>query len=307
VKPVVLIVNPVARGAGVFQAQWAAMEALLRERGYEAEVVETTAEVGAAERLAAAAAARGAELVLACGGDGTVHGVVQGLARSEVALGVIPLGTANALARNLGLPMDPTAALRRNLEWAPRRIALGRLTTATAQTFFCLMAGCGPDGALVHALAGEAGARLKRRFGRLAYYGLAAKLFGSRRWPVFRVELRETPGGPWQRMDAVAMMGARVPDLGGAFGGLARRTPLFGERLRVQVVAAPGMVSMPMWMATGYLGLRNPWVRTLDVAEVRCMALGGAEVQVQADAEAMGGGLPVTLTVVPAALSLVMP
>ena len=80
--------------------------AVLREAGVEAEALETLAP-GSAGVLAEEAARRGCDTVIACGGDGTVHEVLQSLAGTQVALGVVPLGTANALAANLGLQTSP--------------------------------------------------------------------------------------------------------------------------------------------------------------------------------------------------------
>jgi len=298
-RTVTLIVNPAARQAGLLRAQLPAIVALLAGRGYEAMVEETRAAEGSACELAGAAA-KSSAIVLACGGDGTVHGVVQGLAHTEAVLGVVPLGTANALARNLRIPLDPLAAIARLMTCTPRRIALGQIETAAGARLFAVMAGCGPDGLLIHQLSSARGARLKARFGRAAYYGHAARLFFTRSWPEIGVEVSN--GDAWTRMDAVAVMASRVGDLGGVFSGTTRRARIGDERLHVQVLRGPGWVSLPAWMICGRLGLRNPWVRTLDVRELQCTGRGS---YAQADAEPMGE-LPMRLRVVPEALWLLM-
>jgi len=90
----------------------------LRREGHEAKIVATTGP-GAASGLARDAVSAGVEVVFACGGDGTVHEVLQGLVREgeepAAALGVIPLGSANALARHLRLPLDPVTATLRQI------------------------------------------------------------------------------------------------------------------------------------------------------------------------------------------------
>ena len=299
-KRATLVVNPAAGRAPLLRSQMPAIEALLREHGYVAEVFETTSEPDSAARLAHAAVERGSDLVIACGGDGTVHGVVQGLAQTSIALGVLPLGTANALARNLKLPMDLTAALRRLMSYTPRGVPLGQIVTDAATRWFCLMAGCGPAGTLVHAMA--QGSRLKARFGRSAYYAHAARLFLTRRWPAFRVEHR-AEDGEWQSVDAVAMMASWVPDLGGLFSGVTHKASVMDGRLHVQMVGGPAWLSLPAWLL---LGGHTVWVKEVEAQELRCIPLDERPVYVQADAEPMGA-LPFTLRVVPDALTLLMP
>jgi diacylglycerol kinase family enzyme len=299
VKTATLIVNPAAGNARLFASRLPAIEATLKAAGYEPRVEYTEASADSAKN-AAMQAAKTSELVIACGGDGTVNGVMQGLATSRVALGVLPLGTANALARNLGLPMDPLAALERLLTYTPTRIPLGEIETATERRYFVVMAGCGPDGALVHSLS----AREKSRFGRQAYYAHAARLFVMRRWPAFAVEY--TVKGQRTSARAVGLMASRVPDLGGAFSGLTARASLMTSQLHVQLLRAPAMLSFPAWFGLSRARLPNPWLTTVNVDEVRCSPIGTRTVYAQADAEPMGA-LPITLRVVPDALTLLMP
>ena len=90
---------------------------LLREAGLDAEALETDAP-GNARVLAKAAVRNGYDAILACGGDGTVHEVLQCLVGTSVALGVVPLGTANALAQDLraiGIPLRSSWSVRRCL------------------------------------------------------------------------------------------------------------------------------------------------------------------------------------------------
>lgn len=265
-------------------------------------VLETSAAEGSAGRLAAQAALT-SELVLACGGDGTVHGVVQALAYTDCVLGVVPLGTANAMARNLGLPLDPLAAVTRLMGYTARRIPLGQIETPLGTRLFAVMAGCGPDGLLIHTLSQPGAAQLKMRFGRAAYYGHAARLFVTRRWPTMRVRVRAAGSVAWAEMEAVAVMASRVADLGGVFSGTTRHATMTAERLHVQILRAPGWLSLPAWMLCGRLGLPNQWLTSVEADEVLC---DGAGVYAQADAEPMGL-LPMRLSIVPDALSLLVP
>jgi diacylglycerol kinase (ATP) len=272
---------------------------MLRAAGYEPRVQYMAASAGSAKNSAMQAMTT-SELVIACGGDGTVHGVVQGLAKSNVALGLLPLGTANALARNLGLPMDPLAALERLLAFVPTRIPLGVIETANVRRYFLVMAGCGPDGALAHSLS----VKEKARFGRQAYYTHAARLFFTRRWPVFEVEY--VVDGHRTKARAVGLMASRVSDLGGAFSGLTGQASLASARLQVKLLRAPAQISFPAWFGLSRVGLPNPWLRTVEVDEVHCRPVSSRSVYAQADAEPMGA-LPITLRVVLDALTLLMP
>ena len=294
-----LFVNPAAGGASALHALLASLKTLLAAHGYTSETIATVPGQIATQ---ARTAARRSALVLACGGDGTVHDVLQGVADTDAALGVLPLGTANVLARTLDLPLDPIAALARLLTYTPRSIPLGRIVTLTRTEFFAVMAGCGPDGALAHTHARRT--TLKARFGRHAYYAQAAQLFLTRRWPAFQIEFRTAAG--WRTREAVAVMAARVPDLGGAFSGLTPLARLTSPTLHLKVLAGPAHLTLPTWFALSRLGLPNPWVTTVDVQELRCTPLLNRQVLAQADAEPMGA-LPVTLDVVPDAVRLLMP
>jgi diacylglycerol kinase family enzyme len=279
------------------------IEHLLRRHRLLPRIVATTRAPDSARQLALAS--RDSRLVLACGGDGTVHGVVQGLAHTGVPLGIVPLGTANALARYLRLPLDPLAAVRTLVEWRPSTLPLGEIRTQHAMRLFVLMAGCGPDGALIHSLPPAAKARL----GRGAYYAHAARLFFTRRWPAFAARYRRNGETAWHETWAVAAMAARVPDLGGAFSGLTRGAWLSSLSLRVQLLAPPARVSFAAWFACSRLRLPNPWLKTLEVAELECSPIepaSGPPVYTQADAEPLGP-LPMRLRVIPDALRLLLP
>ena len=296
-----LIVNPVARQARRFEAQLPAIKLLLRQNGFSVNVFRTTSAPESA-RVLAAAAAGVSTLVLACGGDGTVHGVVQGIARTAAILGIVPLGTANALARNLGLPMQPLAAVASLMTYKPQRIPLGQITTAKGTRWFAVMAGCGPDGMLVDELSRAGGQRMKARFGRAAYYAHAARLFFRRRWLQFPAKFKLSDSDPWTSAHVVAVMVSRVADLGGVFSATTPLAQMADNRLHLQLVRGPGWISLPAWMMCARLGLPNPWLTTVDCAEVEC---DGHGVYAQADAEGMGS-LPMRLRVVPNALSVLM-
>lgn len=302
-QTVALIYNPVAGRGPSFPAALPALTRLLEHRGLTVTVAPTTADPASA-RLLAARAALSCGLVIACGGDGTVHGVLQGVAHTGATLGVLPFGTANALARNLGLSLDPVVALDQLLAWPTRCIPLGEASTAAGTRFFTVMAGAGPDGRLVHEMVSAA----KRHLGRRAYYAEAARLFLSRRFPAFTVEYR-TPASPrWHRTRASAVMAARIGDLGGLFGGLTAGSRVEQTHLRVQIIAPPAHIGIPAWFGFSRLGLsaRNPWLQTVEVEELRCHPMTDRETYAQVDGEP-AGPIPLAVRIVPDALSLRMP
>ena len=184
-RRVALIYNPASgqhskgRRAAIAKAL-----AVLREAGVEAEALETTAP-GSAGPLAQEAARRGCDTIIACGGDGTVHEVLQSLVGTQVALGVVPLGTANALAANLGLQTSPAKAVRRLLTAQPVRIPVGKIyyqdaAGATRSRYFTVAAGIGADALFISLLEPrpQAPPRLSplrhRGLSRLVYLSISA-------------------------------------------------------------------------------------------------------------------------------------
>jgi diacylglycerol kinase family enzyme len=185
---VVLVVNPYAsRFSG--RTRDRVVRALAAE--HKVELVQTS-HPGQATVLTRAAAAGGAELAAALGGDGTVNEVVNGLRGSQVPLGLLGGGHSNVFARGLGLPVDPERAAARLLELlaagARRQVALG---TADGRCF-TFGAGLGLDGAVVREV--ERRQRAKQLYGDRAYLAASLKtLVGyDREHPHLTVHL---PGG----------------------------------------------------------------------------------------------------------------
>jgi diacylglycerol kinase (ATP) len=109
----------------------------------------------------------GADLILVLGGDGTINEVVNGMIGSDVPLGMLPGGTANVLAMELGLGSKLGRAIERLSHCTPKRVALGKLCLAGHPArHFLMMAGAGLDAQIVCDL----NPRLKARTGKFAYY-----------------------------------------------------------------------------------------------------------------------------------------
>ena len=132
-----VVVNPTAGlgsvgGGARARAELAA--ALAVAHGSAVEVVVTT-QAGHARELASSAARRGARMVVAWGGDGTVNEVASSLAGSDTVLAVVPAGSGNGLARELNVPLDPRLAFDAAMAGIDRRIDLGSLDGRSSSTW----------------------------------------------------------------------------------------------------------------------------------------------------------------------------
>ncbi|MFD0020601.1 diacylglycerol kinase family protein [Streptomyces sp. NPDC058382] len=158
----VVIVNPTLAD----EAEHATLRLILEQHGHHSpEFVPTTADDPGGGQTAAAVR-DGASLVVVCGGDGTVRAAADALAGTGVPLAVVPCGTGNLLARNLGLPLSPADALDAALGGTPRPIDLGRIEgDSLPATHFTAMSGAGLDAAMLE----NTGDRAKSVIGWPAY------------------------------------------------------------------------------------------------------------------------------------------
>jgi diacylglycerol kinase (ATP) len=153
---------------------------------------------------------RGADVVLACGGDGTVRSVAEALAGTGVAMGLVPAGTGNLLARTLGTPENVAAATRIALTGDDRAVDVGRIRVdgADEERLFLVMAGTGFDAAIMERTP-EA---LKARVGPLAYVISGLRTMRGRRT---RVTLTFDDGEPLRRRTRTVVAGNSGTLLGG--------------------------------------------------------------------------------------------
>lgn len=147
----------------------------------------------------------GAETVFVWGGDGMVQRCVDALAGSDARLAVIPAGTANLFASNLGIPDDIAEAVDVGLNGTERTLDVGRMNGER----FAVMAGAGLDARMIR----DADAGPKDKFGRLAYIWAASK---NLRTEPFKARI-EVNGDLWYKGDASCLL---VGNLGALFGGL---------------------------------------------------------------------------------------
>ncbi len=199
---VAVIFNP-ASGGEDMAARRSRLEALAQEAGLTCDLTETDEQEGAAP-LAREALADGMERVIVSGGDGSIMEAAGALVGTQTALAVIPGGTGNLLALNLGIPLDQAAAMRLGVTGEPRPIDVGR---ANGEVFL-IIAGMGNDARMIR----DADREMKNRLGFLAYFVAAWK---HRRRP--RVLYTVTVDGRTFRRHAHSVM---VANLGRITGGL---------------------------------------------------------------------------------------
>jgi YegS/Rv2252/BmrU family lipid kinase len=309
---VALIYNP-ASGQISARRKAAIEESLgiLRAAGVEAEAYVTDS-AGSAGNLARLAMEAGCDAILACGGDGTVHEVLQAVAGTDVALGVVPLGTANALAANLGLAGKPARAVRKLLKAERIEIPVGRIhyqngTGETHSRYFLVAAGAGADALLMSRL--DAG--LKRRLGYALYLWEAVRIWAAGALPLFEAVLPENGDGPARVLEVSQLLAVRVRSFGGVLNELAPGATLHNGKLRLLAFKTRSRLRYLRFLLAVVAG-RHKFtgdIELLKTASIECRTRNGskAQVLVEADGEVLGH-LPVRMEVAhPTTVQLLVP
>ncbi len=286
---ILLIVNPRAGGrrgersvAKVIRAARAAiprLDVLFTERP------------GDARTFAARAGSEGIGAVLCAGGDGTIHEVVNGLAASPLPLGILPMGTANVLAREIGLPPDAERAVAALLKGSIRRIALGK----AADRRFILMAGVGFDADVI----GRVDDGIKRLSGTLAY-GIAGvqALF---RYPYPELSVRIDG----KQSEATSVIVSRARRYAGDFV-IAPEASLGSPVFHVRIFSGRGAGIYTRHVVNVLLGCAGHALESSTVVCDRVEVSAEGPVPIQADGELIGT-TPVTFTIEREALELIFP
>jgi len=305
----VLIYNPAAGRNRLRRAeQLRQIASALSGLGHRVEIAATSS-AGSATNQTREAVLEGAAIVFACGGDGTVHEVLQGLVSEtgvmSAALGIIPLGSANALARHLRISLNPLQAALQQIDRGTQTVPVGKISFDGQARYFAVMAGAGPDGALVYnLLTGN-----KSNLGRFAYYLHAARLFATRSFPAFEVEFTDVASDSTVTLEAVSVMAIRVDSLGGLFSGLVGSPARIQDtHLRLVMLGPPAWLSLPLWFITGWLHLHglNRFLRSANVSRFSCRPFSSHTAHFQADGEWLGR-IPFEVSLIPDALRILVP
>jgi len=284
----VIIGNPNSGRAGSknYLEQYAKV---LQAGGREVEVLNTEHPDHATELSTLA----GGRLVIAAGGDGTVNEVINGLSE-DATLGILPLGTANVLARELGLPLDLKRACERILEGNTSRIDLGVATDREGvERRFACMAGIGFDASVVRTMT----PRLKRYLRILAFPLVAVKVLMEEDIPSVHVI----------EGDTTYVIQFAIIANGHYYGGdfrVAGPGSLTSGELEAILVERVSVLLRPDILAR--ILARNPLnrsMRSFGAKELRARAP-GANVPVQIDGE-IWGRLPMSFRIEPQALQVI--
>ncbi len=296
---------------------------VFRRAGVAADVQPTTA-AGSATAQASAAAEAGYDAVIVCGGDGSVHEALQGLVNSTAAMGVLPLGTGNALANDLKLSRDLARAAERLLTFQPRALKLPRMRFEDAvarqssvvslqssgkaahvseqSRYFLVGAGMGADAQLVYALT----LAFKSRWGMGAYYAEAWRQWYRYKYPLFEIEFRD---GERMRNERVSqVLAIRVEWFGGLLRRLAPGASLHRDDLRLVLVK-----SRRKWPYFKYmmgLQLNRVWtgkdIELVYTRELTCRAAADERIYAEADGELLAR-LPVRIEMTEDTVNLLAP
>jgi diacylglycerol kinase (ATP) len=256
----------------------------------------------------------GFDTVIACGGDGTIHDVLQGVVGTEAALGVVPLGTANSLAQDLGLSKNPVSAAEQLAKASVRRIAVGRIEFDRAGTpresrYFTVAAGVGIDAALFYRI----NAQFKQRWGMAAYVAQSLRMWAFETFHPFVVEWSDTDSQRKRSEIVSQVLVVRIANFGGVLNRLAPGADLLRDDFRLVLFKTSNKARF-LRFATGRLVNRDWQDRNIELVHANrlcCLPHQGDQetpptIYAEADGEILGR-LPVTITAVPNALSLLIP
>jgi YegS/Rv2252/BmrU family lipid kinase len=278
-----VILNPAARSEKARKA-WAQIERLPGCR------IQPTAGVGDARALAQRAVAEGYRTLVAAGGDGTVNDVVNGIAGSGATLGVLPVGTMNVFAAELGIPSQLERAWDVIRAGHTRSVDLGQAN----EQYFVQLAGVGLDAQIVEATTWEA----KKSLGPLSYLISAAHV-ASRKPPRLRVETAEG-----QYEGAFVLVGN-----GRYYGGpvtFFNEARLDDGKLDVLIFKNLGYLDLARYLGSVLMRrhTRLPDVEYFQTTEARVHSVDGVPVEVDGE---VTGNLPVTFRIAASKLSVLVP
>jgi diacylglycerol kinase (ATP) len=271
--------------------------------GIETDLSETTGP-GHATELAQRAADERRQLVIACGGDGTLNEIVNGLATQKnghrVPLALLPGGTANILAKELDLPWDIPGAAEKLVRGVVKEIALGLATPLEQpekKKYFLSVAGAGPDGMIVYSIDLD----LKARHGILAYWWQGAREVFRYNFPHFRIVTGD------KKLDASLVIVGRTQNYGGPFK-ITTGADLFEDQFELMALTTQSGLRYLSYLPALWMGsLRGTeGIHFWKAETLVCEPLDKNPLYTQVDGEPLAR-LPVEFKIIPRALKLLVP
>jgi diacylglycerol kinase (ATP) len=271
--------------------------------GIETDLSETTGP-GHATELAQRAADERRQLVIACGGDGTLNEIVNGLAAQKnghrVPLALLPGGTANILAKELDLPWDIPGAAEKLVRGVVKEIALGLATPLEQpekKKYFLSVAGAGPDGMIVYSIDLD----LKARHGILAYWWQGAREVFRYNFPHFRIVTGD------KKLDASLVIVGRTQNYGGPFK-ITTGADLFEDQFELMALTTQSGLRYLSYLPALWMGsLRGTeGIHFWKAETLVCEPLDKNPLYTQVDGEPLAR-LPVEFKIIPRALKLLVP
>jgi diacylglycerol kinase (ATP) len=286
----VIVANPKAGGGRAFRdirrhiEQW-------NDPDWDVDIL-TTKHPGHAGRLALNLLEAPPDLLAVCGGDGTVHEVASCLPAPPFPIAVLPAGTANVIARELKLPLNPVRALKIGLKRTVQRVDLGELGP---QRRFVFVAGIGFDAYV----AANVDASLKDRLGMCAYALAILRCLRTYTFSEFQVAVNE------RTFRATSCLVANAKSYG---GGLlfCPRADMQDGLLDVLVLEGHSRMKLARFLFHAWMGHpeRHAWIHRLQSRRVSIT--GSEDIMIQADGE-LAGTLPVDIRLLPSTFPLVVP
>jgi len=300
IRDALVIFNPTAgRARALHRGPLERARKVLARHGIESELTPTDGP-GSGPEIARRAVRERRQMVIVCGGDGTLNEVVNGLAGSEIPLALLPAGTANVFAKEMGLPWNIERAASLIAGSRLRRVALGHVTASElgeGGRYFLSLAGAGPDGALVRTV----NPGLKDRTGTIAFWLEGIRQLAVYRFPRFRVKVESGTS------EATLIVVGRTKHYGGPLR-ITTRADLYGNDFELMLCTARSrwkyLSYMPLLLAGGLR--RAGKIRFLRAAEMYCEPIDAEPIWVQVDGEP-AGRLPATFRIVPDSLTLAVP
>jgi diacylglycerol kinase (ATP) len=291
-------------------ARIASVVAVLEDAGIDVTAIATRSPESAGIQ-AEEAIREGCDTILACGGDGTVHEAMQRMVGGKAALGVIPMGTANALAHDLGLPSSSVRATKMLLTAEPMRVSVGKVyfmdqAGMPGWRYFVVAAGIGADALFFSRLD----SRLKQRLGYGAYLVEAFRMWATHKFPMFSASFLETGSGAPRQEEISQLLAIRVSNFGGAVRHLVPGAAIDNGNLQLIAFKTRSRLRYLRFMLA-VMAKRHTYSDTIelvDAVSVECRDLDGSAQRsfVEADGEWLGT-LPVRIEVVPRSLTLLIP